>query len=93
MNIYITAAAIVLGTAVVVAAYQHTVEQDIDKTKKLFAQIAISGAIISYIVIYLSGSQKKPRVVNNEPFGLEPVVPASQPVQVSVSRSVPMPSA
>lgn len=90
MNTYVLAASIVLGTAVAVAAYHHTIDQDMEKTKKLFAQIVVAGAIVSYIAIYLS-SQKKQRTPIAEPFGLEPVG-ATMPSAVSSGRSVPMPS-
>lgn len=83
------AATIVLGTAVSVAAYHHTIEQDMEKTKKLFAQIVVAGAIVSYLAIYLT-SQKKQRSISTEPFGLEPVGVPSVPS--GVGKSVPMPS-
>jgi hypothetical protein len=86
----ILAISIVLGTAVVLAAYDHTTSDDPSgKTaRRTFAKTVVVGAAVSAAVLYFTGNAK-PRV-SSEPFPSTDATPAPQPpVQ---GGTVPLPT-
>lgn len=76
MNQILLATIIVLGTAVVVAAYDHatSTEDNMSKTKSTFAKVAVAGAVVAAGVIYFTSQKPK---LNNAPF--EETVPTAAP--------------
>jgi hypothetical protein len=89
MNQLLLATIIVLGTAVLVAGYDHatSTEENMGKTKSTFAKVAVAGAVVAAGVIYFT---KKPKL-NNAPF--EETVPSAAPPPPPTGQpSVQMPS-
>lgn len=85
----ILAASIVLGTAVLLAAYDHTTSDDASgKTaRRTFAKTVVVGAAVSAAVLYFT-SPSKPRILQ-EPFPSSDAVPA---MPQGTQPSMPLPT-
>jgi hypothetical protein len=81
MNNYLLATLIVLGTAVVVSAYQYTTNET-ENPKKTFATTVVAGAAVSAAIIYFGCQKPK---VSTEPFTMDAPQPPAQPVAQSVA--------
>jgi hypothetical protein len=89
MNQILLATVIVLGTAVLVAGYDHatSTEENAGNTKSTFAKVAVAGAIVAAGVIYFTSQKPK---LNNAPF--EETVPSAAPAPPAQGQpSVQMP--
>lgn len=84
----ILAASIVLGTAVLLAAYDHTTSDDPSgKTaRRTFAKAVVVGGVVSAAVLYFT-SPSKPRL-SQEPFPSSDTFPAAP----QGTQSVPLPT-
>lgn len=85
------AASIVLGTAVALAAYDHTMSDDQSgKTaRRTFAKVVVVGGVVSAAVLYMT-NPAAPRV-SQEPFPSTPSAPA--PPAPAAGGTVPLPAA
>jgi len=85
------AIAIVLGTAVLLAAYDHTTCDDPSGkvARRTFAKTVVVGAVVSAAVIYFTGSST-PRV-SREPFPSTDAFPQA-PAVPQVGGTVPLPT-
>lgn len=90
MNQIVLAISIVLGTAVVVAAYDHVTageQTDMTKTRSTFAKVVVAGAVVAAGIIYFTNQKPK---INSAPF--EESVPSVAPPQQPAPTSVQMPT-
>lgn len=90
MNQIVLAISIVLGTAVLVAAYEHVTAggeqgQDMAKTRSTFAKVVVAGGVVAAGIIYFTNTKPK---LNSAPF--EDAVPAPPPPPPQ-QQSVQMP--
>lgn len=87
----VLAISIVLGTAVLMAAYDHTTHEDPSGkiARKTFAKVVVVGGIVSAAILYFTKGQSKPRVMT-EPFPSTDPVPTPQ--IGGPSPTVPLPT-
>jgi hypothetical protein len=86
MNQIVLAISIVMGTAVLVAAYEHVTAgeqgQDMAKTRSTFAKVVVAGGVVAAGIIYFTNSKPK---LNSAPFeDAVPTPPPPPPQQQSV---------
>jgi hypothetical protein len=88
----ILAASIVFGTAVALAAYDHTMSDDQSgKTaRRTFAKVVVVGGVVSAAVLYMT-SASTPRV-SQEPFPSTNSFPAPQPPAPGGGGTMPLPA-
>lgn len=85
------AIAIVLGTAVLLAAYDHTMSDDPSGkvARRTFAKTVVVGAVVSAAIIYFTGSSA-PRV-SHEPFPSTDAFPQA-PAAPQTGGTLPLPT-
>jgi hypothetical protein len=87
----ILAISIVLGTAVVLAAYDHTTSDDQSGkvARRTFAKTVVVGGVVSAAVLYFTG-QSTPRM-SREPFPSTDSFPKTAPAPPT-GGTVPLPT-